>query len=140
MPCACHALCMLRWLRWLRWRARLTQLVAHHPPQVDESAARHHAAHHRPHRAARTTVAGRVRTEGRVEGLVVRLEVDRAGGIAQPRTHERGDDLVSLVRGEALRALAEQLTLIGAAVLEQPPLEQAVVGARDVEEGDALSW
>ena len=81
-----------------------------------------------------------MRTEGRVDGLVVRLEVDRAGGIAQPRTHERGDDLVGLVRGEALRALTEQLTLIGAAVLEEPPLEQAVVGARDVEEGDALSW
>ena len=81
-----------------------------------------------------------MRTEGRVDGLVVRLEVDRAGGIAQPRTHKGGDDLVSLVRGETMRALAEQLALVGAAVLKEPPLEQAVVGARDVEEGDALSW
>ena len=79
-------------------------------------------------------------TERRVEALVVRVEVDRAGGVAQPRTHEGGDDLVSLVRGEAMRALAEQLALVGAAVLKESPLEQAVVGARDIEEGDALSW
>ena len=81
-----------------------------------------------------------MRAERRVESLVVRVETDHASGVAQPRTHERSDDLVGLVRGEALRALAEQLAFVGAAVLEELPLEQAVVGARDVEEGDALSW
>mmetsp|Transcript_2595 Transcript_2595/g.6461 ORF Transcript_2595/g.6461 Transcript_2595/m.6461 type:complete len:740 (-) Transcript_2595:139-2358(-) len=119
--------------------ARLVQLVAHQPPQVDEAAARDHAAHHRALRAPRRAVRLRVRTERRVDARVVRVEVHRAGGVAQPRTHERGDDLVGLLRREAVRARAEQLALARAALLEEPPLEEAVVRARDVEEAHALA-